>query len=373
MTSKERHELRYQRRKQKREKLRAEKHREYNDFNTVFSFEHLWLTANKCYKGVGWKPSTQRYRYQSFSNVCELYIRLHNGKYKSKGFYIFTIIERGKTRLIRSVHISERNVQKCLYEYCLYPMFAPSLIYDNSASQKNKGVCFSIKRIKSFLENYYKQYGTNEGYAFVYDFHKYFDSIPHEILMAQLGRLVTDKRLYRLSKHFIDCFGDVGLGLGSQISQLGAILYPNNIDHFVKEQFRIKRYGRYMDDGYLIAQNKLELKQYASDIKSKVAQLQIEFNDNKTQIVKLNRGVPFLKRRFILKDNGDVVTLPYNASEQRMRKRINAFVRQIKSNKMTIDDARMSYESWRSHLNLDNAYRIQTRMDVLFSKKILNI
>lgn len=373
MTSEERREARYQRRKKKREERRKERYGQYNDFDTVFSFDHLWQTANKCYKGVGWKPSTQRYRNQAFSNVCDLYRRLKAGTYKSRGFYIFTVIERGKTRLIRSVHISERNVQKCLYAYCLYPIFGPSLIYDNSASQKNKGVHFAIKRLVGFLKEFYKTYGTNEGYAFVYDFHGYFDNISHPIMMTQFGRLLTDPRLYALSKHFIDCFGEKGLGLGSQISQLGAILYPNSVDHAIKEKFQVCWYSRYMDDGNLITRTKNELRTYAAEIERRTTALEIEFNRKKTQIVKLSRGVPFLKRRFVLKENGDVVILPFPDSEQRMRRKIHAFADRIKSGKMTLEDAKMSYESWRSHLNCDNAYHVQKRMDDLFARKILTI
>lgn len=373
MTSEERREARYQRRKKKREEHRKERYGQYNDFDTVFSFDHLWQTANKCYTGVGWKPSTQRYRNQAFSNVCDLYRRLKAGTYKSKGFYIFTIMERGKKRLIRSVHISERNVQKCLYTYCLYPLFGPSLIYDNSASQKNKGVHFAIKRLIGFLKEYFETYGTNEGYAFVYDFHGYFDNISHPILMIQFGRRLTDPRLYALSKHFIDCFGERGLGLGSQISQLGAILYPNSVDHAIKEVFRVRWYGRYMDDGNLIAPTKNELRTYIAEIKRRTAALEIEFNPKKTQIVKLARGIPFLKRRFVLTEEGEVVILPFADSEKRMRRKINSFVDRIQKGKMTLADATMSYEAWRSHLNCDNAYHIQKRMDDLFARKILTI
>lgn len=128
-----------------------------------------------------------------------------------------------------------------------------------------------------------------------------------------------------------------------------------------------------MDDGNLITRTKNELRTYAAEIERRTTALEIEFNRKKTQIVKLSRGVPFLKRRFVLKENGDVVILPFPDSERRMRRKIHAFADRIKSGKMTLEDAKMSYESWRSHLNCDDAYHVQKRMDDLFARKILTI
>lgn len=48
----------------------------------------------------------------------------------------------------------------------------------------------------------------------------------------------------------------VGLPLGNWSSQWFALLYLNKIDHYIKEQLRIKSYVRYMDDMILIHRDK---------------------------------------------------------------------------------------------------------------------
>ena len=60
MTSEERKHHRYLRRVAKREqkKLNLSK---YNDFDWVFSYEHLYKSYKKSKKGVRWKASTQKY------------------------------------------------------------------------------------------------------------------------------------------------------------------------------------------------------------------------------------------------------------------------------------------------------------------------
>lgn len=55
MTSEERREARYQRRKAKRDEARLRRSKECGDFDEVFSFRHLYLSGKKCCKGVYWK------------------------------------------------------------------------------------------------------------------------------------------------------------------------------------------------------------------------------------------------------------------------------------------------------------------------------
>ncbi len=169
MNSAERREARYQRRKAARMKKKAAALREYGDFETVFSFERLYESYRASVRGVGWKASTQRYKAASLANVTKTHEELIAGKYRSKGFYEFDIVERGKPRHIRSVHISERVVQRCLCDYCLVPMLSRSFIYDNGASLRGKGYDFAVSRVTHFLAEHYRKHGR-EGYVLVFDF-----------------------------------------------------------------------------------------------------------------------------------------------------------------------------------------------------------
>lgn len=95
MNSAERREARYQRRKAARMKKKAAALREYGDFETVFSFERLYESYRASVRGVGWKASTQRYKAASLANVTKTHEELIAGRYRSKGFYEFDIVERG--------------------------------------------------------------------------------------------------------------------------------------------------------------------------------------------------------------------------------------------------------------------------------------
>lgn len=350
MNSKERREGRYQRRKAKREQRKADIAQIYGDYNKVFTFEHLYAAYKDCCKGVGWKASTQRYKANALLNVVNTLDAVRNGKFKSKGFFEFDIFERGKPRHIKSVHISERVVQRCLCDYSLVPTFSDCFIYDNGACMEGRGITFAEERLVKHLKQHWRKYG-NEGYALMFDFSKYFDNIDHEKLKAIIDGCYGDKRLAGFIKRLVDDFGgDKGLGLGSQISQVSALRFASRLDHYVKEVLRIKGYGRYMDDGYMLHPDKAYLQKCLADLRTICECLGIKPNEKKTQIVKLSRGIPFLKHRFILTETGKVVILPARQNIVRERRKLKKFKKRLDEGKMTMDAINQSYQSWRSSI-----------------------
>lgn len=354
MNSKERKERRYQRRREKRKKPTP-------TFDEVFTYEHLYESYRQCRKNVGWKASTQKFVAQAPLEVYRIWKKLNDGTWKSKGFYEFDILERGKIRHIKSVTIEERIVQKCLCDYALTPVLTRTFIYDNGATVPGKGYHFSMNRIEKHLHDHYRKYGT-EGYILVYDFSKYFDSISHSVIKNIVRQYFDDPKLIGLIDYLVDCFGDRGLGLGSQISQIFALACANRLDHYCKEVLRIHGYGRYMDDGYLIHHDKEYLKKCLSDIQRICDELGITLNRKKTQIIKLSHGFTFLKCRYYLTDSGKVVRKIYKKSVTRMRRKLKKF-----DGKLPPLDVYQSYQSWRAYAcHFDAWYTVQN-MDKLYS------
>lgn len=367
MTSAERHEIRYQRRKALRAERKAAKFAVYDNFDWVFSYAHLYRSYQMCRRGVGWKASTQKYIVQAPLNVWQTYTELHKGKYRSQGFYEFDIFERGKHRHIRSVTINERIVQRCLCEYALVPMLERTHIYDNGACMKNKGYSFTVKRLCRHLQKHYRKYGT-EGYVLLFDFSKFFDHVSHRIIKATLRKEFSDERIIRLTEHFIDAFGDVGLGLGSQISQVLALSSANKLDHYIKEVCGIKGYGRYMDDGYLIHHSKEYLQKCLEGIKKICEELEITLNVKKTQIVKLSHGFTFLKIRFFLLDGGRIVRKIYRRSITKMRQKLKSFKIKVNEKKMSVTDVYQSWQSWQAYAHNFDAYKTLQSMTALYNR-----
>lgn len=294
-----------------------------------------------------------------------------NGRWKSKGFYEFDIKERGKLRHIRSCDLEERIVQKCLCDYCLVPLLGKILIYDNGASTKNKGYSFAIKRVRKQLRQHVRKYG-NSGWVLLFDFSKFFDNISHELSKQILREQITDERILRLCNAFIDAFGDIGLGLGSQISQVLALTVPNRLDHILKEYTQADKYERYMDDGCIIDINKDRQIQRLKLIKQICDESGVILNEKKTQIIPLSKGFKYLKCHFYIVNNNKILQKIDCSSPVRERQKLKKMSKLKKTGKVKKSDAYVSLQSWRSHANKCEAKKTVHEMENLYRKSFLS-
>ena len=189
-------------------------------------------------------------------------MKLLKGEDIRRGFHRFTLMERGKLREISGVHISERVVQRSLCDNALVPVLTRTCISDNMACIKGKGTHAAIKRVAYFLREYYRKTGSNEGYVVLVDFSNFFGNMKHWHIRKILEDHFTDKDMIEFIMLFVDAFGEVGCGLGSQVPQIIGTVYASKADHYAKEVLRIHEYIKYMDDTFdgsvkKIAQNML--------------------------------------------------------------------------------------------------------------------
>lgn len=356
----------YERRKQKRIDKRNADNKKYDNYDNVFTYEHLLESAKKCKRNVGWKASVQNFFFELFYNIYDIYHSLENKQFKIKHSFVFYIFERGKKRRIRSVHIRERIVQRCLCDYCLTPILNKTFIYDNCASQEGKGTEFALNRLKEHLLRHYRKYGL-DGYVLLFDFSDYFASISHAKIMEMFARYITDKDILDLIYKFISMEeGGKGLCLGNQVSQVAALLMASPIDHYIKDKCRVKGYIRYMDDGIVIHNDKKFLEELLIGIQAIADEYGLTINMKKTKIIKISHGFTFLKKKITLKENGKIYMRILRPSVVRMRRKLKKFRLKYDAGIMTFDDIQAAYQAWRSYGLKYNAYRSVCEMDKLF-------
>ncbi len=328
-----------------------------------------YMTLNSLYdasmlskKGSSWKSSVQKYDCDLLRNLLETRAKLSAGSYHQMPFWEFDLNERGKRRHIKSLHISDRVVQRAFCDNVLIPATERKLIYDNGASVKGKGITFSRKRLTVHLRRYYRETGSNDGYILQIDFKKFFDSIPHDKLKAQFRPLLSD-RDYALFSALIDTFeGNRGLGIGSQISQVCGIYYPTPIDTYFKVVKGCKYYARYMDDTYIIHQDKEYLKELLKDYIRLSEELGLTVNLKKTQIVKLSRGFTFLKVKYNLLPDGTILRRLSRDNIVRERRRLKKFC-----GLMPVERIAQAYNSWRGTYKKFNSRRTIREMDRIYN------
>lgn len=359
----------------------------------------------KSEKNCRWKYSVQKYELSVLENSFELQTSIRNKTYKQKEFFEFTLSERGKTRPIKSMYISDRVVQRDLCDETLVPILTPFLIYDNGASMKDKGISHARNRLKCHLERYYRKYG-NEGYILQIDFSKFFDNIQHEKLARSFEEKIDDKEFMTFVRQLIDAFKiDVSymtdeeylqclnvlynsieyrklpkdsftgekymaksVGIGSQISQISGVYYPGKIDTYCKTVKGLKYYGRYMDDIYVLHPDKEYLKQLLIEIENISSDLGLFINKRKTQIVKLSHGFTFIGGRYLLTETGKVIVRLKRESITRERKKLKKYYELYYSGRMPKEEIYNAYQSWRGNAKQFNSYKSLLTMDAYYKR-----
>lgn len=330
MTSKERHEIRYQRRKTKREERKRKRAEEIGNFEEVFSFNNLYKATSKICKNVRWKQSTQNFERHSISKTAKNLKKLKEN-WKPKSYKHFVINERGKTREIDAPHIEDRQIHKVLTKNVMLPLYQPILTSNNGASLENKGIRFSRERLIKDLKYHYKKYGF-DGNIILLDFKKYFPNADHNILYNRHNKLIYDNEM----RNIVDAIvrlqkSNKGLPLGIEPSQLEMVAYASDLDNFIKCQLSIKCFGKYMDDYYIIVPPEKNVDEILEKIKIKAKECKLIINCHKTKVIKFGTPFRYCKIKYIITNTGKIITRCSPKSIQILRRKIKKF------NKMWIE------------------------------------
>lgn len=97
------------------------------------------------------------------------------------------------------------------------------------------------------------------------------------------------------------------LAIGDQVSQICSIFFPTPVDNYCKIVRSIRWYGRYMDDSYIISNDKQFLHEMLDKITQIASELGIFINHKKTKIMKINHFFTWLKLRYKLTETGHLV------------------------------------------------------------------
>lgn len=360
----------------------------------VITYTNYFEALKNCNKDVNYKYSVQAYNGNCGFYITKTINNILSGNIPYvKDIKPVTIYERGKKRTITPIDISDRITQKVLCDKVLIPSICNHLIYDNGASMKGKGTDFARKRINTFIEKAKKEYGSDNIYAFVFDFKSYFDSIPHSQCYKILQKYLYDERLVDLTTGIIESYKlrdinkienpeqrqkaieklynheDIGICLGSQISQIMAVAVPNDFDHYIKDVLKIKYYVRYMDDGVILFNDKKKLLEFQKLLSDYVRKIGLRFNNKKTYIVKVTKGFTFLKIKYNVNKNGQTIKRLVKSGIVRERRKITKFESKINEGKMSYNDVYNNIQSWNAHSKLAKSYKTTKTIFALYDKK----
>lgn len=388
--------------------------------NPYYDANVLYDAGDRAMKGSRFKYSSKLYEMEQLLITAKLQNALQNGTYQPKGSMKFAFSERGKERLISSIVTSDKAVNHVICDEILTPYLQKFLQYDNSASQKGKGVAFHRKRFENDLRNYYREEGTNEGYVLFIDFSGYYANIQHEPckaifhdLLEKSGldddlQIVTEDLMAKIFKTFemdvsrfsdediqammsgkVDPFMNIGApkelltgekmlakgtDIGNQLAQNTGIVFPYRIDNYCKIVCGMKHYGRYTDDMHIIHQSKEVLLKVLEGIKAIAAEHGLILNEKKTHICKLSSEYRYLQVKYTLLQNGIVVRRIHPKAITRERRKLKAYKRLLDKGIVTMEEIDGYFRSWLSgnykYMSRDQIYNMNSLYVKLFGRSV---
>lgn len=334
MTSEERHEARYQRRKARRAENLAERNAAVGGLEQVFNYRDMFRYGKICCNGVRWKNSAQRFEMHLFSITARQRRQILDKTWKAKPYVHFMLRERGKIRPIDAPHIHDRQVHKAFVRNALYPLYIPSMIYDNGASQKGKGLHFAYRRLTEALRDYYRENGL-DGYIVLADLTGFFPKAPRDEIKARHQRLILDPDLREFADLIVDSSpGEVGMPLGVEPSQLEMVSLTSSIDNYLRCQRGLNTASHYMDDYHAIVKTCEEGLALLSDMTARFAEHGLTVSQRKSLVAPISR-FKFCKATFQITDTGRIVTHGSRDGMKRARRKIKLMDEQEREGKIT--------------------------------------
>lgn len=322
-------------------------------------------------------------------NITKLHNALKDKKYQVGKYNIF-LIEEPKIRIIMSQNILDKLTNHLVAKYFLIDILEKELIEENIATRKNKGTKYGMELTKKYINQIKKE--TSEIYFLKFDISKYFYTIDHNILKELINKKIKDKDALDLLYKIIDSTNQTyvneriiqlknkrkanetniqrikeidkiplykygkGLPIGNMTSQILAIYYLNQLDHFIKKNLNIKYYIRYMDDGILLHHSKTYLKYCLKEITKITKKYKLELNE-KTRINHIKNGLDFLGFRFYLKNNKVVIKVR-NSTKKRFKRKSAKYNKMLYNKTITRKEYNQYISSYMGHLNMGNTFNL---------------
>ena len=323
-----------------------------------------------CKNNVMWKDSTAGFVKNGLVNCVNLHDDVEMGKYTIGKYSVFTITEPKERRIV-STRIRDRTFQRSLCDNYLTEALSKSFIYDNCACQVGKGTDFARNRLKCHLQRYYRKHGL-DGYVLKCDIKDYFGSTSHKVAEQAVKKRVHDEWAANEAVRIINSFTqgtdpNVGMGLGSQVTQLVELAVLDDLDHYIKEQLHIRHYIRYMDDFLLFHEDKKYLIFCKNIIAKRLHNLGLILSAKKTQIFPIRQPIHFLGFSFKLTESGKVLMLVLPNKVTRERRKLKKLVNLCNRGILTREDVDKCFEAWKAHATKGNSYNLIKSMEKYYT------
>lgn len=262
-----------------------------NLYGNICNVENIKKCFDEVCRNTKNKSKVNNFKEYRAIYINRIYEILVNRAYVVGPYNIFTIYEPKERRIV-SQGMIDKTINHLVSRYILYPALVPCLLDVNVASRPNLGT----KRGLEIANEYHRKMKVKYGkyYVLKCDISKFFASIDKNLLKAKILKKIKDKEALKIIFDIIDS-EENGLCIGSMTSQVFAIFFLNDMDHYIRETLKIHCFLRYQDDFLLFHESKDYLKECFEKITVFLEKEHLKLN-KKTRIYSSNDNFIFLGR-----------------------------------------------------------------------------
>jgi RNA-directed DNA polymerase len=155
--------------------------------------------------------------------------------------------DSGGTRKLGIPTVTDRLIQQGLLQI-LSPIFEPTFSSSSFGFRPGLSALDAVRQSQGYIQ---------EGYSWVVDMdlEKFFDEVPHDVLMGRIRRKVSDKPVLKLIRRYLEAEVEIegrrysrqkGVPQGGPLSPLLANILLDDLDKELEK--RGHRFSRYADD-----------------------------------------------------------------------------------------------------------------------------
>lgn len=258
-------------------------------YERICAPDNLYLADRRARRGKADQHGVEVFDRDPDGNLWLLNQWLYHRTYRTSPYKTFTIREP-KERLIFALPYFPDRITHHAILNVTEPIFRAHFTADTFSCIRGRGIHGALRKLRTALLD---QRSTT--YCLKMDIKKFYPSIDHEVLKGMLRRKFKDRDLLWLMDEIID--SAPGLPIGNYLSQFFGNFYLSPLDHWLKEEKRVRHCFRYMDDIVILSPDKPSLHRLLAEIREYLAGLRLQVKHN-YQIFPVDaRGIDFVGYR----------------------------------------------------------------------------
>ena len=347
-------------------------------YDRIFRLDILWrawkeVRENKGSAGIDGITFEMIEEYGVEEYLLDIQEDLKNKKYRPKPVKrVYIPKPDGKQRPLGIPTIRDRIVQQAC-KIVIEPVFEANFLDSSYGFRPKRDAKQATEKVKKEL---YKNW-----YVVDADIQGYFDNINHEILLGLLNHRISDRRVIKLCRQWLQAGviengkyypTEKGSPQGGVISPLLANIYLHVLDSYWENHKELGVIVRYADDAVIVCRTRKDAELAFEHLKRIMTKLKLTLNPQKTKIVDMNKEsfdfLGFRYQKFGKTKCGR--KLPYMMSSKKTMKKVKDAIRVITCRKSAYEGLEQKVEKlnplirgWRNYFQHGNSTKRFKQLD----------